>query len=516
MSAVEVIKDAQTETPLVGDFESFGEAFVAAAARFFDVDAYVQGQRRMTYREWYLEADALAAHFVNLGVKPGDVVLIALESSIDFAVCYVAALLAGGITSGVNVRLGSREVDEIVERAQARLIILEDAARLPPNPPIVVRRSRLAELCRGDGLCERRPSRRLSDPAVIIWTSGTTGFPKGAWFDHAGLRAAVALSGEMSAPFEKKLMPTPFAHAGFMAKMWEQIAFAMTIVIPPAPWTAPEMLRLMVEEKINVAAGVPTQWDKVMALPAVDASDFSSIRVCVTATAPVPPDLTRAVTTRIGRPLIVRYATTESPSITGTRAGDPPDILYYTVGRPQRGVEVQIVDENSAPCAVGEIGRLRLRSPGMMRGYWRDPERTAEAFGQGGWLNTGDLGRLDEVGNVSLVGRIGEMYIRGGYNVYPIEVERRLREHEDVDDAAVVGCVAPVIGEIGVAFVVLKAGAPRLSLETMRLWVRHALADYKAPDELRVLDALPRTAMMKVDKAALGRLVKHDNGGEAK
>src|SRR6202022_1623661 len=140
----------------------------------------------------------------------------------------------------------------------------------PANPPAGVRRSRLAGPCQGEGLGERRPSRESSDPAVIIWTSGTTGLPKGAWFDHAGLRAAVSLSGEMSAPFERKFMPTPFAHAGFMAKMWEQIAFAITIVIPPAPWTAPDMLRLMVRERINVAAGVPTQWDKLMALPAVD------------------------------------------------------------------------------------------------------------------------------------------------------------------------------------------------------------------------------------------------------
>ena len=131
------VKDPQTDTPLVGNFESFGEAFVAAAAMFFDVEAYVQGERRMTYGDWFAAADALAANLVNLGVKPGAVVLIALESSIDFAVCYAAVLLAGGITSGVNVRLGPREVDAIVERSQARLIILEDSASLPANPPAV-------------------------------------------------------------------------------------------------------------------------------------------------------------------------------------------------------------------------------------------------------------------------------------------------------------------------------------------------------------------------------------------
>jgi acyl-CoA synthetase (AMP-forming)/AMP-acid ligase II len=227
----------------------------------------------------------------------------------------------------------------------------------------------------------------------------------------------------------------------------------------------------------------------------------------------VAPDLARAVTSRIGRPLIVRYATTESPSITGTRAGDPPEILYRTVGRPQQGVEVQIVDESRVACPRGDVGRIRLRSPGMMRGYWRDPQRTAEAIGADGWLNTGDLGWVDEAGNISLAGRIGEMYIRGGYNVYPIEVERRLREHEDIDDAAVVGVAAPVIGEIGIAFVVVRVGASSLSLETVRSWVREALADYKAPDELYVVDALPRTAMMKVDKAALGRMAEDERRG---
>jgi acyl-CoA synthetase (AMP-forming)/AMP-acid ligase II len=144
----------------------------------------------------------------------------------------------------------------------------------------------------------------------------------------------------------------------------------------------------------------------------------------------------------------------------------------------------------------------------MMRGYWRDPEKTAEAISKDGWLSTGDLGWLDEKGNISLAGRIGEMYIRGGYNVYPIEVERRLREHADIVDAAVVGVGAPVIGEIGIAFVVTRVGATSFSLETVRSWVQEALADYKAPDKLYVMDALPRTAMMKVDKAALGRMAR--------
>lgn len=257
------------------------------------------------------------------------------------------------------------------------------------------------------------------------------------------------------------------------------------------------MLRLLVEERINIAGAVPTQWAKLLEQPGLAEADLSNITVGITATAPAPPELIEQVTRAINAPLIVRYSMTECPSMTGTRVGDSAEIQYRSVGAPQPGVEMLLVDADDSG-----VGRIAVRAPCMMQGYWRDAERTAEAI-QDGWLISSDLGRFDGAGNLILAGRTGEMYIRGGYNIYPLEVERVLSELDSVAAVAVVGVPAPTIGEIGVAFVVASyPGAPP-SLAEVQSKVKAELADYKSPDRLVLLDSLPLTAMMKVDKAAL-------------
>jgi acyl-CoA synthetase (AMP-forming)/AMP-acid ligase II len=338
---------------------------------------------------------------------------------------------------------------------------------------------------------------------VIIWTSGTTGLPKGAWFDHDNLRAAVETAGVMTAPFDRRLAAIPFAHAGYLAKVWEQLAWSTTLVVTPTPWRASDTFRLLVEEGITVAGAVPTQWARLLEEPGVDGADLSALRLGVAATAPAPPDLVRRVVDRFGCPLVVRYAMTESPSITGTDPLDPPEVQYQTVGRPQAGVELELRDERGAPVGEGEVGRVHLRGPCVMRGYWREPGLTAEVLDADGWLRSTDLGHFDADGNLVLDGRVGDLYIRGGYNVYPVEVEHVLAEHPGVDQVAVVGAPAPELGEIGVAFVVPVPGRDAPSLGELRTWCRERLADYKAPDRVEVVDALPLTNMLKVDKAQL-------------
>jgi acyl-CoA synthetase (AMP-forming)/AMP-acid ligase II len=197
---------------------------------------------------------------------------------------------------------------------------------------------------------------------------------------------------------------------------------------------------------------------------------------------------------------------TESPSISGTDPDDAPEVQFHTVGRPQSGMEIEIVDETGSHAAVGEVGRVRVRGDCVMRGYWRDPETTSDVLDADGWLTSTDLGRLRDDGNIVLVGRLSDMYIRGGYNVHPLEVENVLAEHALVDRVAVVGLATPVIGEIGVAFVVPTEPTNPPTLDDLRAWICDRLADYKAPDRLVVVDALPLTAMMKIDKVALGRI----------
>jgi acyl-CoA synthetase (AMP-forming)/AMP-acid ligase II len=288
-----------------------------------------------------------------------------------------------------------------------------------------------------------------------------------------------------------------------MAKLWDQLAWGSTIVISPTPWKADDMLRQLVDERITVAGGVPTQWAKLLEHPGLDGADVSYLRLCVAATAPASPDLIERVTSRLKCPMIVRYAMTESPSITGTAPGDPPDVLFRTVGRPQAGVEVTIVDEDGGSVADGQVGRVCVRGDCVTRGYWEAPELTAEVLSPDGHLTSSDLGYFDDDRNLVLVGRANDLYIRGGYNIYPLEVENALSEHPAVDKVAVIGAPAPVIGEIGVAFVVPVDRTCPPSIEELRAWIRQRLADYKAPDRVEIVDELPLTAMLKVDKGAL-------------
>ncbi|SHN18289.1 class I adenylate-forming enzyme family protein [Cryptosporangium aurantiacum] len=483
---------------------SIDDLLRAAAGRHGDREAYVEpGGERLTFAEWDTRSDALAAALVAGGISTGDVVALMLPSGIDYAICYAAVARLGAVATGLNARLGPREVTAILDRARPALIV-HDPVNGPPLPRIgmpVLTRNELADLYSRPAPGSRRTPPDPSAPVVIIWTSGTTGTPKGAWFDVRNLLASAGSSGVMSAPGDRRLVATPFAHAGYMAKLADQLVWGITLVISPVPWSAAGMARIMREERITVVGGVPTQWAKLLDEP--DATRLPDLRVGIAATAPAPPDLVEAVAARLGVPLVVRYAMTESPTICGTEPSDPPEVQFRTVGRPQLGMEVAVTDPDGRPVPPGEVGRIRVRGGCVMRGYWRDPERTAAALTDDGWLLSGDLGRFDVEGNLILVGRAGDLYIRGGYNVHPVEVENTLAEHPGVRRAAVVGRPTPVIGEIGVAYVVPADPAAPPTLAELRTWTRDRLADYKAPDELVLVDDLPVTAMLKLDRAAL-------------
>jgi len=265
-------------------------------------------------------------------------------------------------------------------------------------------------------------------------------------------------------------------------------------------------VRLIEEERVTVGQGVPTQWRLMLDDPSFERTDLSSLRLASTGAARVPAELVREMRQRLGCPVVVRYASTEASLITGTRLGDPDEVVAGTVGRPSDGVELRLLGEDGAPVAEGDVGLVQCRSGAAMRGYWRDPERTAEVLDPDGWVSTGDLGWRDDGGNLRLVGRHVEMYVRGGYNVYPAEVEAVLGEHPGVDQVAVVGVPAPVLGEVGCAFVVPVPGTT-VDPDDVKAWCRRRLADYKAPDSVHVVDDLPLTSMLKVDKRALAALV---------
>ena len=456
-----------------------------------DREAFVQPladgtMERITFGDWAAEADGLAGVMVEGGVRPGDVVAIELPSGIDFAIAYQAAIRAGAVATGINPRLGPSEVDHILERCDP---VLRIAGALPAHT-------------RGD------PSRRRvevvdTDPVAIVWTGGTTGLPKGAWFDHACLRAMADGAAPLSVFGDRRLSPLPFAHVGYMTRMWDELVNRITTIIVPTPWTPEAALALLETERVTVCQGVPTQYRLMFDHPAFDATEVSSLRIAGIGASRIPPELVAEMREKLHAPVVVRYASTESCLATGTRLDDSVETICTTVGRPNGGVELCIADDDDRPVIGSEVGNVLIRSRATMRGYWHDPERTSAAITDDGWVRTSDLGAIGDDGNLRLAGRSNEMYIRGGYNVYPIEVENCLGEHPGVTAAAVLG--SPVddrLGEIGVLFAVPAAGAD-LDMAELRSFVGSRLASYKAPDVLVTVDQLPVTPLGKIDKRSL-------------
>jgi acyl-CoA synthetase (AMP-forming)/AMP-acid ligase II len=415
--------------------------------------------------------------------------------------------------------MGPGEVASILERAAPVLLVVDPDAGQPPEAGTlaVVTRDEARRWWGGEAP-RTWPSLSSSDPVAVVWTSGTTGRPKGAVFDHANLAAVARGTDVLSHPGDRRLSPLPFAHVGYMTRAWDEIGNAVTTVITPTPWRADDAIRVMAEEAVTVAQGVPTQWALMLASPELARADLSALRVAGTGAARMTATMVADVRRRFGVPVIVRYTSTESSLGTGTTLTSSDEEVATTVGRPVAGVELAIVDDDGRPVAAGTVGRVLLRSAAVMRGYWgRGPGRgrtvaelvdataTAAVLAADGWLTTGDFGRMTAEGNLQLSGRAHERYIRGGYNVYPAEVEEALSAHPAIARAAVVGVPDDVLGEVGIAVVVAAAGA-RPDLAALRAHCAGRLSDYKAPDALVVVDELPLTPMMKVDPARLADL----------
>ena len=489
-----------------------------------DVEAYVEpagarARRSLTFAQWDRAADGVAGYLQGHGVQKGDVVCLLVPSSIDYAVLYAALQRLGAITSGINPRMGPGEVASVLERAAPVLLVVDPEAASAPDVAGLTQVTREEVAASWDGDAPTAwPDLGAHDPVTVVWTSGTTGRPKGAVFDHANLAAVARGTDILSQPGDRRISPVPFAHVGYMTRAWDEIAHGVTTVITPTPWRADDAVRIMAAERITVGQGVPTQWALMLASDELDRADLSALRVVSTGAARPSATMIAEMRRRFGVPVVVRYTSTESSLGTGTSLTSTDDEVAITVGRPVPGVELAVVDDDGAPVAAGSIGRVMLRSEAVMRGYWGrgpgrgrpvadliDAEATAAVLAADGWLTTGDFGLLTPDGNLQLAGRAHERYIRGGYNVYPAEVEEALMTHPAVARAAVVGAADDVLGEIGVAVVVAAAGhEPELA--PLRAHCAARLSDYKAPDALVVVDELPLTPMMKVDPVRLGEL----------
>jgi acyl-CoA synthetase (AMP-forming)/AMP-acid ligase II len=495
-----------------------GEIVREAARRFGDASAYVAADGwEITYRQLDRISDELAAGLAHRGIGEGDVVALALPSTPEYPVAYLALAKLGAITAGINERLSPREQAAILDVAQPRLV-LATAELAPPGADrgeTEESRTEVAEVVladhaealflglRGDGapppLVPDAPER----PVAIIFTSGTTGLPKGAVYGNRQLAAITAIDiGDRWGGGGRGLAGTSFAHLGFMTKFAGNLRTGGTTWLTRR-WRAADALEQTARLRLSTIAGIPTQVALMLRVPGFDELDLSSIKVIVIGGGPATPALVREARERFAAPVVMRYSCTEAGIGLGTAPDGDPEDAEISVGRPHPGIELTIRDEADQPIAEGEIGEVCLRSPATMTGYYRDPEATARAITADGAIRTGDLGWVDDHGRLRLVGRSKEMYVRGGYNVYPVEVEAVLATHPAVAELAVIPCPDEVMGEIGVAMVVLREGHHHLTLEDLRSAGAGGLAAYKLPEAIEVVEDLPRTAMEKIDRQAL-------------
>jgi acyl-CoA synthetase (AMP-forming)/AMP-acid ligase II len=454
----------------------------AAAERFGPRAAFVDPDgSALTYAELERRSDEVAAGLVAAGLGPGEVVLLRLPSDSRYVVAYAGIAKAGGITAGVNPRLTEPEQAAVAAVAGAALELTD------PDAVEALRRPDLTA-----PVLHHDPDR----PVALVFTSGTTGLPKGAVFGERQLSAITRIDvddawGDPRAAPTPMLTGTQFAHVGFTTKLpWYLRLGTTTHVL--ARWRAADALAAIVEHRIPSIGGVAPMV-ALLLREDLAAHDLSCVRTIVMGGAASPPAMVREARARFGAAYSIRYSSTESGGCgTGTAFDADDEEALFTVGKPRGGIEIEIRGGDE----------LWLRSPTMTSGYWRDPDATAEAIVDG-WLRTGDLGAIDERGNLRLLGRAKEMFIRGGYNVYPAEVEAVLADHPLVREVVVVPRPDDVMGELGVAVVVPLDPAAPPSLEDLRGHGDGRLARYKLPEAIRLVEEIPLTPMQKVDRRAL-------------
>ena len=425
----------------------------------------------------------------------------------QYLLAYLGAAKVGAITAGVNDRLSARERDAVLERAAPTLVLAapgfvpeqHDAIEIPDteSAATVLRELRIT------GAVPQPLAEDPDRPVAIVFTSGTTGLPKGALYGNRQL--AFITQTDVGATWDgggRSFSGTSFAHLGFMTKLPGSLRRGGTTFIMRR-WRAADALALLSRERMTTVAGVPSQIALMLRQPDFDSYDLDSVAFIIVGGGPVTPGLAAEARRRFHARLATRYSCTEAGIGLGTAFDDDEEDAVVSVGRPHPSVDLAVLDEDDRPVDAHGVGEVCLRSDAVMSGYWRDPEATRAAFTADGYVRTGDLGWVDDKGRLRLVGRSKEMYVRGGYNVYPVEVEGVLSSHPAVAAVAIVPRPDPVMGEVGVAVVVPRDGAAPPTLADLREHATGSLAPYKLPEALKLTESLPLTPMEKVDRRAL-------------
>jgi acyl-CoA synthetase (AMP-forming)/AMP-acid ligase II len=504
----------------------------AAAARFPGRDGLVDGDERLSFPELAARIEEVTRAFMATGLQPGDRVGMWAPNVAEWVIAALGALGAGGVLVPLNTRFKGAEAAFVLDRGGARFLcivngflgndyvgMLHDAGMPASLEHVVVLKGEAPDgtvafsdlLARAADITPDQARARADaiapdDVADIIFTSGTTGKPKGAMTTHAQtLRTFDAWANTVGLKEgDRYLVVNPFFHTfGYKAGIVACFIKGATIVPEPV-FDVPAVLAHVDRERISVLPGPPTLYLSILDHPDRGRFDLSSLRLAVTGAAAVPVEMIRRMREELTfETIVTAYGLTES---TGTvsicRPDDDPETISHTSGRAIDGVEVKIVDDDGHEAPRGEPGEIVCRGFNVMVGYFEDAAATREAVDADGWLHTGDVGVMDERGYLQITDRKKDMFIVGGFNVYPAEVENTILEHPDVAQVAVVAAPDARMGEVGVAFVVPRAGAS-IDPDELCAWCAPRLANYKMPRRAVVVDALPVNASGKVLKFEL-------------
>lgn len=507
-----------------------------AAIEYADRTALEEGALAFSFAELAARRLAASRAFLAAGLEPGDRVAIWAPNFHEWILAAIGLQSVGGVLVPVNTRFKAAEASYILEKSGARLLFttgeflgVNYADSLRESRPATLERivtfrgeSRAGEswssfLAAGDAVPESAARARFDavqpdDFADIMFTSGTTGKPKGvisthrqnlrvfeAWSEVVGLREG-----------DRYLIVNPFFHAFGYKAGWLASIMRGATMLPHQVFDARVVLERIANEKVSVFPGPPALFQSILALPDLADYDIASLRLAVTGAAVIPVQLVERMRDELGFDSVVTgYGLTEcSGAVTMCRHDDDPVTIATTSGRALPNVEVKCVDSDGKEVAHGIPGEIVVRGYNVMPGYFEDEAATRETIDGDGWLHTGDVGTLDERGYLRITDRIKDMFIMGGFNCYPAEIENLMFTMDGVAQVAVIGVPDERMGEVGMAFVVARPGA-RLTPDSIIAWCREHMANYKVPRFVELVDALPMNATGKVTKFALRERAAH-------
>ncbi|MCD2156639.1 AMP-binding protein [Rhodococcus erythropolis] len=519
--------------PMLGD--TIGDNLDRTVAAHGDRDALIDhaSGRRWTYREFAEQVNGLAAGLLSRGVGKGDRVGIWAPNCPEWTFTQYATAKIGAILVNINPAYRSHELQYVLEQAGISTLVsaasfkTSDYASMietvrpqcPDLTSVLLLGSPEWDAVLADGLAAQandpaplaaaQASLSADDAINIQYTSGTTGFPKGATLSHHNILNNGYFVGELChySEVDRVCIPVPFYHCfGMVMGNLACTSHGAAMVIPGPAFDPRASLEAVQAEKCTSLYGVPTMFIAELALPDFDSFDLSSLRTGIMAGSPCPVEVMKQVIDRMGMAEVsICYGMTEtSPVSLQTRSDDSIEQRTETVGRVGPHLEIKIVDPATGLTVPrGEPGELCTRGYSVMLGYWENPEKTAEAIDAARWMHTGDIGVMDEAGYVAITGRIKDMVIRGGENVYPREIEEFLYTHPDILDAQVIGVPDAKYGEELMVWIQMREGADDLDADSVRAFCTGKLAHYKIPRYVHVVDEFPMTVTGKVRKIAM-------------